>query len=81
MSYDTCNLSLYHLHSARLQFCRSERSESLNQGADFLVERFIFKGATLLTMLRQVLLKNVKYVSVSGLSEDWFVIDNSSVAL
>ncbi len=34
----------------------------------------------LLTMLKEVLLKNLKYVSASGLSEDRFVIDNASVA-
>ncbi len=81
MSYDTCNLSLCHLRFARLQFCQSKQSESLNQFADFFVEHSIIKGAMLLTMLKEVLLKNLKYVSASGLSEDRFVIDNASVAL
>ncbi len=72
---------LHHLRSARLQFHRSERIESLKQGADFLMERLIFKGAMLLTIFKQVLLKRLKYVLASKLSADQFVTDNSSAAL
>ncbi len=45
------------------------------------MERLIFKGAMLLTILKQVLLKRFKYVLVLKLSTDQFLTDKSSTPL
>ncbi len=45
------------------------------------MERLIFKGAMLLTILKQVLLKRFKYVLVLKISTDQFLTDKSSTAL